>query len=149
MPTPASPESVPVVEPIVEASPLAWRCTSEVAGAASWHRNIGLIAVSAHEGPDGWWLETSHGTPPRGCVIGLDAAQKKIVGDAALDAAQKAGDRHMRSQLERTLAALTEAEGEPRTSGRHPRPCGVILLYASDSIAARRREVMAALMEVS
>jgi len=136
VPTPASPESVPVVEPIVEASPLAWRCTSEVAGAASWHRNIGLIAVSAHEGPDGWWLETSHGTPPRGCVIGLDAAQK-------------AGDRHMRSQLERTLAALTEAEGEPRTSGRHPRPCGVILLYASDSIAARRREVMAALMEVS
>lgn len=100
-----------------------------------WLRQLGLIAVTAHDDPQGrgWVLQASHGEPPRGFF-------------ATPEDAQKAGDRHMRAQLERTLSLLTRAEDEPPT-GR-PRPCGLVMFGAQDDIAALRKRVLAALHEV-
>lgn len=99
-------------------------------------RSLGLIAVQIHENPDrGWWLSVSHGEPPKGFYA------------SAIDA-RKAGDRHMRAQLERTLSLLTLAEDEPN-NGSKPRPCGLVLLYPTDDLSKVRRTVMTALMEVS
>ncbi len=106
---------------------------------AGWNgnsRDLGLIVVTVHEEIEkGWWLSTSHGEPPRGFY-------------ATLVDAQKAAERHARAQLERTLSLLTAAEDLPR-GGARPRACGVVLLYADEDIAAKRKQVLTALTEVS
>lgn len=130
MPTPP-PSATPT---LAADAPTAWRLYTE--DPEVWGRNLGPIAVTVRRQPsETWMIQASHGEPPRG-------------GYGTREAAQQGADRHMRAQLENTLSLLTAAEELPVT-GAKPRPCGVVLLYATDTVAAKRRDVMRALLEVS
>lgn len=110
----------------------AWRPRHDADGV--WDRCLGPVAVSVHEGPAGWRVEVSHGPTPQ--ELFLDEKAAKF-----------AADRVARAQLERTLAALTDAEAAH--PDRRPRNCGLVVLRAHESIPDKRREIMAALLAVS